>query len=355
MSKSRRARGTGTIFHSAHHGCWIGRVTVAGVRCEVRGATQGEVVRKLALARPPAPTATLAEWATRWLAGLSVRPSTRRSYTRSLEKCVVPALGTTPLAKLTAYHLEELSRKWLAANVRPGTVRLRLDHVRTCLSAAVRAGVLTENVAAVAQRPRMPRREFVPFSPDELTRLIAAASEQPLTRIFALLAAVGCRVGEAVALNVPDVDFAAGTVAITKTQDDTLNTPGPPKSANGVRTIRVPTIAQAALRDAAGERKTGPLFRAASGKRVLYRVLANQWAPFLARVGLDKPPRTIHALRHSVGTALVSAGVPLGDVAAFLGDAVETVVKHYLHPAGTDPAVTLERLYGGGKVDSGTG
>jgi integrase len=61
--------------------------------------------------------------------------------------------------------------------------------------------------------------------------------------------------------------------------------------------------------------------------------------------------RNVHQIRHSVANFLISESVPLGDVAKFLGDTVETVVKTYLHPAGTDPSDTLDRPLGGQSAD----
>ena len=49
-------------------------------------------------------------------------------------------------------------------------------------------------------------------------------------------------------------------------------------------------------------------------------------------------------MRHSCATLLVSNGVPIGDVAKFLGDSVATVVKTYLHPAGSDVSAALSKL-----------
>jgi hypothetical protein len=51
-------------------------------------------------------------------------------------------------------------------------------------------------------------------------------------------------------------------------------------------------------------------------------------------------------VRRGVERSVISEGVPLGDVAKFLADTVETVVKTYLHSAGTDPSDTLDRLHG---------
>jgi integrase len=97
------------------------------------------------------------------------------------------------------------------------------------------------------------------------------------------------------------------------------------------------------LRAAIGSRKTGPIFLTANGTRRYQYLVRAAWRPLLGRLGL--PYRNPHQLRHSVATALIADGVPLGDVAAYLGDTVQTVVKTYLHPTGTDPAVSLDRLF----------
>ena len=46
----------------------------------------------------------------------------------------------------------------------------------------------------------------------------------------------------------------------------------------------------------------------------------------------------------------LAAGVPLTDLAVYLGDEPETIVRTYLHPTGADVCGALERLLGGCKV-----
>ena len=127
---------------------------------------------------------------------------------------------------------------------------------------------------------------------------------------------------------------------------------GPPKSADGVRTIRVPAVLLPVLVAAAGGRTAGPLFVTGAGRRYLHQMVSRGLTQTLAALGL--PRRNGHVLRHSVATHLIAAGVPIADAAVYLGDSVATIVKTYLHPAGTDPADTLDRLYGGRKVGRGT-
>lgn len=349
--RTRSPRGTGTVFHSKARKLWVARKPIGRrkgrtVYLERTGATQAEAMRRRDQALPPGPRTTVAQWCTRWLSELNHRPLTMDSYRRSVTAWITPALGDVPLRVLTPHAVESAARLWgksLSAN----TVRLVLAHLRAALGAAVRAGAIAVNPVASAQKPRGTRKLIEPFTPAELARIIAEAARSGPDRILALLAATGCRRGEALALDVSDYDSAAGTIAITKT-DIGKHGIGPPKSALSRRTIRVPTEARAALDAARGRRTTGPLFRGLRRARMNDSVAGSRFAKLLARLGI--PRRNLHQLRHSVATALIAAGCPLPDVAAYLGDRVETVVRTYLHPTGGDPALVMERLLGGDKV-----
>jgi integrase len=88
------------------------------------------------------------------------------------------------------------------------------------------------------------------------------------------------------------------------------------------------------------------------GTRRQHNTVRAEWAVLLRDLALAY--RRPHVLRHSVGTALVAAGVPLGDVARYLGDSVQTVVTTYLHPSGTDPAEAMEKALGSGRKVGGS-
>lgn len=345
MSAKRRARGTGSIFRVGDR--WVGRVRSNGRSREVSGASQADVVRKLARLQPPGPETTVGEWADRWLAGLSVRPTTYQSYECNARNHVKPLLGHVRVNALTPYDCEQAVRQW-AAKVRVNSARLILDQLSICLHAAVRAGLRADNPAAVAKRPPRVRLRRQVLSPEDITDLVRRAAADPAARPLALLAAVGCRIGEAVALDVTDFDPDTGDVSISKTWEyvDGVRRAGPPKSANGVRTVRVPAAALAAVRAAHGGRAAGPLFLGPSGGRVNEELVRTRCRHLCGQ--------TPHTLRHSVATALVSAGAPLADVARFIGDTVGTVVRTYLHPSRADVTGVMDRLLGGGRAEVGS-
>lgn len=351
----RRARGTGTIFWSEPDRCWIGRKPIGrgatgGTRYVERwGATQAEVIRKLDAAGPPSPDVTVAGWAARWKQTWSMRPGTRDDYEDSLRLHILPALGPVRLRDVTPSRVEAFAVSLgKAGGLGANTVRKVLRHLGTMFKAAERDDLVPKNPVSLARKPKGKKKDIDPFTPAEMTRLILEAMTRPTTYPFAVAAGTGCRIGEAFALDAGDFDPTTGKLTITKTYDVEHDT-GPPKSAAGERIIRVPGILCPVFAAAAGGRKKGePLFVSGPGKRRFHQSCYAFWVSLLERLGMRY--RNIHQLRHSVATALISAGEPIGDVAKYIGDTPDTVVKTYLHPTGTDPADCLDRLYGGGKV-----
>lgn len=350
---SRGVRGKGTCFKRG--GVWIAKKPVgrtpAGKTLYVQrnGATQAEALARLAGALPPGPTTTVSQWATRWLESAVKRPRTMAIRRNVLTRHVVPTLGAIKVAALTARQVEEAAAKW-GKTLESSSVRQAMAVLHTCLEAARRAGLCEKNPVGLAVRPKATRKKIDPFTPDELSRIVAEATARRSCRALALLAATGCRVGEVLALDANEFDPAAGTVSINRTiSTDKSHADGPPKSSNGVRTIRVPLAAFGAVRDAHAGRASGPLFPSATGRRGTHNLAHKAWVGLCRRLGLRF--RNLHQLRHSVATMMIAAGDPVADVAAYLGDTVETLIRTYLHATGFDPSRTMDRLLlDGGKV-----
>lgn len=350
--EKRGPRGRGSVFPDKRRGGFRAKVPVGRYEnghtryVEVWGETQAAAIAKMELAQPPGTDTTVSEWSDRWLDALDVRPSTLGDYTFTVTHFIKPTLGHMRVTAVTAGDVERAQKVW-SARLGPNTLKKNVGHLAALFHAARRSGLVAVNPVSVARRPKPKKVESRPLPPADLARVIGAVSAHPLDCCYALLAAVGCRVGEMAALDVPDFDPAAGTVSITKTYTKEHGTRDT-KTDNGRRTVRVPAAALPAIRLAVGTRTKGPLFVGPTGRRRFHNSLQARWKTVLDRLGLER--RGMHQLRHSVATALVSSGVPVGDVAKFLGDTVLTIVTRYLHPAGTDPATKLDELLGGGKV-----
>jgi integrase len=345
----RRARGTGSIFRKTVAGLTVWVARGPGGKPEVTGRTQAEAIRKLALARPPGEDCTVGEWAGRWRRTWTTRASTRHGAGVDLDKHLIPALGSRRIRSVTAADVERLAAD-LGSALAPGTVAKVVGTLRALFGAAVRAGLVPNNPVSQSRKPRRRRPTVETYTPAELAAVIRTAPRYAAGGAVAVLAATGMRVGEVLALDVPDYTPSTGELRITKTYSLRFGL-GPPKSERGNRTVRVPAAVRDVLGRATGNRTAGPLFPTRAGKRRPAQTVAKCWRAIVKACGLVY--RKPHALRHSAATAMIGAGVPVSDVAAYLGDTVETVVKTYLHPTGADPSAALDRLYGGGEGDSG--
>jgi integrase len=337
VRKGRRSRGTGSIFPDARRGGWVSRVPVgrkADGRLkyrELRAPTMAAVIEAAKAVRAPGPRITLAEWAPRWLAALDVRPKSRDIYLQNLRLRVLPALGSLPVADITPFHVEEAVRRWGSA-VGATTVRLTLATLSACLQGAVRAEITPRNPARVVRRPRPVDAPHDPFTAAELRTVIDACLPDPRLHPFALCAATGCRIGEALARDPADYDPATHRLAITKTVSRGHGI-GPPKSRHSLRTIAVPALVRPTLTRPVESRS--------------YDTAQGRWDRLLVRLGLRH--RGVHQLRHSVASLLLARGEPLADVARYLGDSVAVLVKTYVHPTDRDVAGAISDLLAGPK------
>lgn len=345
--RKRRARGSGSIFHDPRRGVWVGRVPLGrkpNGRTHYREVSHKDQRRCVELMRElqaPADSVTVAEFAVRWLQTLRVRAQTADSYANSVTRRINPVLGHLRLAAVTSLQVELAAREW-EAQYKTATVLVTLSHLRILFRAAIRAGVIQTSPVAAAAKPRAHRVTLQTYSPDELARIIETALLRPSGGIIACLAATGMRKGEAIALDVPDFDRVAGTVAITKTVTARHGI-GPPKSVHSTRTIRVPAAALPAFTAAAGVRKAGPLFRGVDGGRWSVGAVDWEYEKIVRRLGLAR--KKPHALRHSLISALIAAGIGIGDVGAYAGITAAMIVRVYLHPSAADPSQTLDRLF----------
>ncbi|MGH9171562.1 MAG: tyrosine-type recombinase/integrase [Acidimicrobiales bacterium] len=160
-----------------------------------------------------------------WLehASLSFSPSTVTVTSGYIDNAIVPALGSIPVAKLTATEIDRFYRKLLTVGgprgpYKPASIRRVHGILRRALSQGVRWGWLKDNPAVRASPPRVPVRELRPPTPDEVARLfrLAESTNPPLAMFIVLAASTGARRGELVALRWPSIDLKNGMLSIER-------------------------------------------------------------------------------------------------------------------------------------------
>lgn len=233
--RTRVANRRSSIFFSEADGLWHGQVTM-GLRPDGRpdrrhrkGKTQDEVTRKVrelerqrdaGNALPAGERWTVAQWLTYWLDNIAaekVTEGTMSGYRPLVERHIVPGLGAHRLQALEPEHVEAFYRKLKRQGMAPATV-LKVHRILSrALTVAEQRGRAKRNVCRLVDSPSVPPKEADALTGDEARRVLAAAMRDRLAARWALALEIGCRQGEALGLQWPDLvlDLDAGTGVVT--------------------------------------------------------------------------------------------------------------------------------------------
>jgi integrase len=126
-------------------------------------------------------------------------------------------LGTVPLAKLRRSHIEAWVKQMAADGRAPGTIKTRVNNVRSVLRAAVRDQLIALDPSNGVALPRDRRREAAMTLPTpHQVAAIIAASEAWFQAYVAIAAFAGLRLGEAAGLQVGDINFLARSLNVRR-------------------------------------------------------------------------------------------------------------------------------------------
>jgi len=268
---------------------------------------------------------TFGEQAERWLASLPtrrrrpVKPASIAGWRHSLDKWVLPVLKDRPLSSVSNGALKELIEKMSAAGLAPKSI---VNH------AAVVKLVVASAVDAEGDQlfPRTWNHDFIGMPIVDKTKqrrptvtegeVSDLVNRSPIREsvLFSVLAGLGLRIGEALALKASD--FVDDFRVLRVTRSIWKGREQAPKTPAAVREVDVPELLAQTLRlYAAG--KTGYLFSTKSGR------------PLGQRNALRSSGKSLHAFRRFRTETLRRAGVPRDLEDLWLGHAPETVGDLY--------------------------
>lgn len=282
---------------------------------------------------------TITDFYRTWSARQPWHPSTRESVRTRFDNHVLPVLGARPLGPLRRGDVEA----WLAGRrLAPSTAGVALQQqLSSMLGAAVADGLIARNPARGVRRPKVNGALVVPFTPEEIDRLIEAAA--PSFAVALVLGArCGLRHGEAVGLTVDRVDFLRRELTVDRQlvtgRSGGLPTSfGPLETANSYRTVPLAdstVTVLAALLEARGTGVDGLLLHEA-GRAVHAARFGYLWRQARRRAEVS-PTARFHDTRHTFASVLLSEGVSVAATADYLGDTPGVVPGTYTHPMPAD-------------------
>ena len=377
MASTRRGKGEGSIYRRKD-GLWVGTADLGlqggrRKRKTVYGKSQGEVREKLrALQRTvesgsmPAPANLtvgrfLEDWLEHFLPG-TVSPRTEHIYRHAVSTWLVPSVGSIKLRKLTPADVSGLLSALEAQGYAPETRRIARAVLRRALRRAEQEGILTRNVAAIADGVKIPKREGRTLTPAQAKAFLRAVEGDRLEAAYVVALALGLRRGELLGLSWDDVHLD-GPMPLVRIQRQLLRHDGKGvllaelKTAGSRRTLHLSPPLVDHLRTHRA-RQTGE----ADSSRI-WRNVAN--LVFTSTIGTPLDPEafgrtvpricnraglghwSIHELRHSCASLLLAMGVPLEVVSDQLGHAsirvTMDVYGHLLAPSRMHAAEAMRR------------
>ena len=358
---TRRGNHEGTIRYRRRDGRWCGALMLGGTRTYVYGETRQDVLDGLEKARKAhdlgLPTNAghepLKQFLERWLEDCvkpRCRPRTYALYRQQIDSHIVPTVGNVPLARLTP---QEIQRRLIAAKLEQGLSGRTVRHIRAVLRSAMSQAekwlLVPRNVVKLTEAPRNRRRDIQIFTPDQAKVFLKVCRDHRLGPLYAVMLALGLRMGEALGLKWEDVDLEKATVFVRRALQRVICEDGStelrlvePKSDRSYRVVMIPASIVPLLvryraeqnreRLVAGSRwvTTGAVFTSTIGTMLDERHVRREFYGLLK--GQNLPRIRPHDFRHSFATILLAAGERPKVVQEKLGhSSVQLTLDTYSH------------------------
>jgi integrase len=301
-------------------------------------------------------------WLRTWLKEFAPQTTTQRSLERyselagyilnpadgpcrKLAEVPLKSIGTSaPLIDAALQHLLKSPTR-RRAHLAPKSVRDIKGIISTSLSVAFLEHKIISNPMPFVRFKfsKNDRKEVQPLTPEQIEKLLASCKDDWTFTFLTVAAASGARRGELLALEWPDVDWLTGYISISKSlQELESGELQIKKPKNGrVRRLRLGKTGLAALRlQQQWQERNKALFGPDYGNPNLVFATpdGNYWHPAplsqtvsrrMKRTGLKA---SLHVLRHSHASVLLSEGVSVVAVSARLGHAsTRTTLDYYAH------------------------
>jgi integrase len=372
MTASRRGQGEEAVYRDGDR--WRGAVSLGigpdgrRIRKKVSGRTKAEVLARLRELRKrldsglPVPDGrlTVAAFLDRSVASSppgQLASSTLDDYADTVRLHLNPALGRRLLAKLTVADVDGLWAIKREAGYSANSIRIMRAVLRKALGQAEREGLVVRNVAALSAAPRLRSTEGRTLSIEQARTLLATVEAERLQALVVVMLAFGLRRGEALAVRWVDLDWRAGTLAVThgvkrvkvhgESGRRTQIVLGELKTRRSRRTLYLtPELlevlrrhrarqAQEQLRIGSAWRDHGLIFPSEAGTPLDPDNFSHLFSRLCQRAGLGHWHP--HELRHSGASLMLAHGTPLHVVSEVLAHASIAITKDvYGHLAEGD-------------------
>ncbi len=355
---TRRSYGTGALFEradSAGRVSWYGKWRHNGTQVKrkigpkrtegsreglTRRAAEAELRRLIGEIKPvvvPSERVTFADIGREYVKDLDRKGrkrSTRAAVETALNTHIQPFFGERAIGSVRYEEVVDFAAALKGKGLSPKSIRNYVGTLSTLYRFAMhpRRRWATANPCDGIELDEVPQYEGIRYlEPEQVETLVANAQQGPYqaldAAIFRTAAMTGLRLGELCALRWRDVDWNASAIRVQSSY--VMGEFGAPKSKRSFRTVPMADAVAGGLEryyQACGEPGDGELVFAdpapnerPHGDAPLEKTaVLRRLRQALRAAGLDERHR-FHDLRHTFGTAMAAAGVPMRTLQEWMG------------------------------------
>jgi len=330
-----------------------------GKRHKCRGKTLEEAIEKKLILKHKLENGeisidknmTVKRWAKEWLETYKkgvVTDKVYKDYESKLRLHIAPVIGSLKLKDVTDIHLQQI------LNSRAGYSFDDTDKIRKFLKAMFKQARMSRLIvfdpAEGLVMPKTTRGSYRSITPKERAHILALCDTHRSGMWVKTLLHCGLRPGETFALDWRDIDFKKHRINVCRAKESGSNDIKEPKSRAGIRSVPVPDELMDEFRAKRGgpfdpvftQPTTGQRHTGSSGRCLWTRFKRDLDIAMGATVYRNQIVRSVvapdlvpYCLRHTYGTDLQDAGVPL-NVAKYLMGHSDVKVTANIYTTTTD-------------------
>ena len=296
------------------------------------------------------------DWLNQWLENY-IRPSVKiRTYERYkfiVEQHIKDKIGGVELNGLSPLVLQRFitellqngnkkTGKGLSAN----SVNAIISVIQGSLKTAHLLGLTKEYAADKLKRPKLKEKPVECFTLAEQKQIEQAILNGKKDKLYGILLCLysGLRIGELIALQWSDIDFAKGVLTVSKSCHDGKGglVIDEPKTSTSRRVIPLPKQLLPLLKGIK-KKSDSPFVVSANGSSVSVRSYQRSFELLLKRLKI--PHKGFHSLRHTFATRALECGMDVKTLSEILGHKNPTVtLNRYAHSLMEHKADMMNRL-----------
>ena len=296
------------------------------------------------------------DWLIQWLEYYicpSVKVRTYERYKLIIEQHIKDKIGSIELNDLSPLVLQSFITKLLQSGNRKtgkglsaSSVNAVISVIQGSLKTAHMLGLTKEYTADKLKRPKLTEKPVECFSLAEQKQIEHAIRSGKKDKLYGIILCLysGLRIGELIALQWSDIDFAKGILTVSKSCHDGKGglVIDEPKTATSRRVIPLPKQLLPILK-ALKRRSASPFVVSASGNPVSVRSYQRSFELLLKKLKI--PHKGFHSLRHTFATRALECGMDVKTLSEILGHKNPTItLNRYTHSLMEHKADMMNRL-----------